>query len=210
MRFIAPLSVLLLLPSLCFADLLPDNWKELEQRAKDGDYEVADQFCAGKVIGARCEIPGTPLDGGGQGVCTLTRPNRSSIAAMCKLDDPAKIDRQLQGGWRLTQPWCERLSPEEIRSLGYPCRDEPPVADQFCRGKAEGDPCSAEVWQKSGWSTHPGRCARKKQISSHYPLHPGEFGSSITREITFCRGEHPVVRKYEYSSPPGFLKRVLQ
>lgn len=210
MRFIAPFSVLLLLPSLCLADLLPNNWKELERRAKDGDYEVSDQFCAGKAIGTRCEVPGTPLDGGGPGTCTLTRPNRSLLAATCKLDDAAKIDRQIHGGWRLTQSWCERSSPEETTKIGYPCGDVPPVADQFCRGKAEGDPCLAEVWQKSGWSSHPGRCAKKNQIGSHYPLHPGESGGSISRQITFCQGEHPVLRKYESSSPPGFLKRAFQ
>jgi hypothetical protein len=210
MRFIASLSALLLLPSLGIADLLPPNWKELEQRAEKGDYEVADQFCAGKAIGARCEAPGTPLDGGGQGVCTLTRPNRSLLAATCKLDDPAKIDRQLHGGWRLNQYWCERSSPEELRSIGYPCGDVPPATDQFCRGKAEGDPCSAEVWRKSGWSSHPGRCATKTQLGSHFPLRPGQSGGSIHREITFCQGEHPVQRAYESSSPPGFLKRALQ
>lgn len=210
MRFIAPLSVLLLLPSLCLADLLPDNWKELERRAKDGDYEVADQFCAGKTIGTRCEVPGTPLDGGGQGICTITWPDRNSFAATCKLDDPAKIDRQMHGGWRLNQYWCERLSPDELVKIGYPCSDVPPATDQFCRGKVEGDPCLAEVWQKSGWSSHPGRCVKKTQLGSFYPLHRGESGGSIRREITFCQGEHPVLRAYESSSPPGFLKRALQ
>jgi hypothetical protein len=211
MRFIAPLSVLLvLLPSLCLADLVPHNWKELERRAKDGDYEVADQFCAGKVIGTRCEIPGTPLDGGGQGACALTRPDRSTLAATCQLDEPAKIDRQLDGGWRLSQPWCERLSPEDIRSLGYPCHDEPVVVDQFCRGKAEGDPCVAEVWQKNSWSSHPGRCVKNEQIAPARPTRPGQLGPSITREITFCLGEHPVVRTYAPSSPPSFLQRIFQ
>jgi hypothetical protein len=210
MRFIAPLSVLLLLPSLCLADLLPDSWKELEQRAKDGNYDVADQFCAGKAIGTQCEIPGTPLDGGGQGTCTLTRPSRSTLAAMCNLDEPTEIDRQLDGGWRLSQLWCEKLSPEEIRSLGYPCRDEPPVVDQFCRGKTEGDPCSAEVRQKSSSSSHPGRCTTNKQIAPAYPRLPGQLGPSITREITFCLSENPVVRTYAPSSPPGSLKRISQ
>jgi hypothetical protein len=210
MRFIASLSVLLLLPSLGLADLLPDNWKDLSRRATDGEYEIADQFCAGKVIGTRCEVPGTPLDGGGQGICTITWPNRSTIAATCKLDEPAKIDRQIHGGWRLNQSWCERSSPEELRLIGYPCADVPPAADQFCREKAEGDPCLAEVWQRSGWSSHPGRCTKKTQIGSHYPLRHGESGGSIHREITFCRGEHPVLRKYENSSPPGFLERVFQ
>ncbi|RAU20285.1 hypothetical protein CU669_19150 [Paramagnetospirillum kuznetsovii] len=187
--FIVALALSIPIPA--HADLLPPGWEKLQQRIKDGGFDVADQFCRDKKVGEACAIPGNSFEGGGQGICRAQlRRNWGEIRSACVLDDPAHMERVVDGEW-----WAERCTAlERVRSQlpNATCEPKPPIADQFCAGKSAGDDCTAEVWVKAGMERYSGKCVQFRNTSA-IMFHPGD-GERLLRDEIHCRPEHPVRR----------------
>ena len=208
------LMVACFLPSLAWADTLPNSVIQARERMEQdpGHYDRADQFCAEKKVGSSCVIPGNPFEGGGNGTCR-TSPNRDSgaIESRCALNyRPEVLGSLPDGGYRAPETICENGEIKEpfaraFSSENLSCLATPVVSDKYCSGKAVGSPCSVDVRSESAESKYPGLCAESEDSRRLY--YHGYM--RVTRTVLTCRPEKPVIINIRESSPPGWLRRLL-
>ena len=210
------LCLLLALPGLAGADVLPPDLAAIYLKARENPkaYDRADQFCDGRSIGTPCEIPGNPFEGGGSGHCAQEVNTASrSLDARCKLDDPPSLERQLpEGGFQVSKDLCDMASKNpdlanNLRSMDVSC--EPAAAaipDRFCQGRKPGDACQVQLGQGGRNLSFSGRCTEETQERRFYM-----YGNRYKqRQVLLCQPEHPVIRDYRRSSPPGWLKKLFE
>ncbi len=208
------LMVACLLPSLAWADTLPNSVYQARERMEQdpGHYDRADQFCDEKKVGSSCVIPGNPFEGGGNGTCrTSANRNSGAIESRCTLNNMPEVLGSLpDGGYRAPESICENGGLKEpfadaFRNKNLSCHATPVVSDQYCSGKAVGSPCHAEVRSGSTESKYPGVCAESED--SHRLYYHGYV--RVTRTVLTCRPEKSVIINIQESSPPGWLRRLL-
>jgi hypothetical protein len=211
------LCLLCCLPGLARADVLPPDLAAIYLKARENPkaYDRADQFCDGRSIGSPCEIPGNPFEGGGSGHCTQDINSASrSLDALCKLDDPPLIDRQTpEGGFQVSKELCDMASKNpdlasNLRSMDVRC-DLPPATltpDRFCQGRKPGDACQVQLRQADRNLSFAGRCTEETQERRFY-IYGNRYKQ---RQVLLCQPEHPVIRDYRRSSPPGWLKKLFE
>jgi hypothetical protein len=236
----------LLLPGVCAADLLPPTQEEkrsLEEatlRASKGEYEMADQYCAGKSIGNACWRPYTPPQFGGRGTCVAGVTGRGGngktvwiVEADCRprsyvRDDGLTLwNRPPRLPVHLCPPGGD-LTPERaaeaqeiidaMREAGYvtpSCRSDM-AYDRGCKGKAVGDPCTMEMTLK-GESTpdrFEGVCIVESESWGDSIGKPDQSGRKKTiswqTDTLACRT--PTLEKtvMRPASPPGFFGKLFE
>ena len=203
-------SMLLACSVLASADLIPPPSRMLMERLRQdaGFYDQADQFCRGKALGDRCLVSGTPLDGGGVGVCRRRLDEYEQHAlAECVVNDKPMVDRQVPSSpYQLSEMACQmaRGSREyRERMAQYPagCELAPTVADRFCQGRREGDACVASVRVGKAEIDSGGRCGIQVE-RFRFAEHEG-----MSRPVLTCRSANPVEREFKESSPPVLKRR---
>jgi hypothetical protein len=180
-RLAALLAALALSATAAMADVVP---RTSTLYFMSGAWDLEDQFCAGKQDKDRCEIPGTPFEGGGPGICKRDVPYRATkIELTCALDRrPLMFGGNPEGPYLADSATCELVARGEFslpRELT--CTPSAPPADRFCATLREGDACTAEGVM-GGLVSYPGRCARVKQEHRYH------FRSQrvATREVLQC------------------------
>lgn len=173
------------------ADILPRGAMEARERfARHKQvFDRTDQYCHGKAIGTACEIPGTAFEGGGKGSCQRDLPDRASeIDLRCALKFPAEIDRQVPDGpFRKDLRRCDGSPENPGEDEGFTCADPAPVADRFCAGQKENDPCSARFLVAGKEQSESGRCGMRTEEHRYY-----QYGyRTATRRVLQCLPVHP-------------------
>lgn len=169
------------------ADVISPEASEAQSRFRDspGAYDRTDQYCRGHGIDEACRIPGTPLQGGGRGTCRREIDDGDQqINLVCTLEPLPQIRRELpEGAWRADQELCTAGT-----DASYVCEEPEVVADRFCRGRAEGQACSAEVAVGAQRGEHAGVCRLGREYRS--PYFRGR--RSVSRPVLTCEAATPL------------------
>lgn len=191
------------------ADVIPPHIATLENRMRENPDLVDrhDNFCADKKPNDDCAIPGSRLAGGGNGICRRSvNSSNATIDLACELLNRPNIFRDLpSGGFVADSRSCETPQlAEQLSRTPYPCKPQAaPYVDRFCRGKAAGDACAAELFVDGAREINAGTCQKITETDSYYL-----YGRRVaTREAIRCEAPEPVKRTFSNVSS---LRKLLQ
>lgn len=217
-RPVAVVKLYLLLALTCLtgiaaADGMPPQAQEASARFNNNPrtFDRYDPWCEGHGVDTACQIPGTPFEGGGPGKCER-RIHKADyqIELRCILAPTPHMDRGLPDtNWRAEKHRCEgeKVKPGMNKPLtedGYPCDNQPPVFDRFCKGKEVGQSCTVELSVADLTQNFKGVCRREEETSFTY--FRGQ--RRLTRDTVQCQPAQilpPVELK-----PVGAWRKLLQ
>ncbi|MES3025973.1 MAG: hypothetical protein V4857_30700 [Pseudomonadota bacterium] len=193
-------------PNFCRADLISPQVQAAQERlrANPNTFDRFDTYCAGKRPGALCTIAGNTFAGGGKGVCTnAINESKSSIDLSCVRSERVEIDRKLPaGGFVHDADLCARqatiiATEDGQENRRWNCTPEHPApADRFCRGKAVGSACTAELSREGSMEKHAGVCTAATETENFY--YQGR--RLAKREVIKCEPGQPAKHIYAPAS----------
>lgn len=209
------LMVACLLPSFAWADTLPSSVLQARERMEQEPeyYDHADQFCAEKRVGSPCVIPGNPFEGGGLGICrTWASRDGGAIESRCTLTYRSGVLGTLPDStYQAPESMCENGEAKQsyaqlFRHENATCGVPTVISDKYCGGKHVGDDCIADVRSGASVSSYPGICLEKQDLRGRY-----YYGRvTLRRTVLTCSPEKPVIINIRESSPPNWLRRLLE
>ncbi len=210
MHKLLPALVLFAIHCVGRADVLPPQVVDVGLRMQRHPNLVdrIERHCSDRKPGDACVLPGTPFSGGGAGSCKRTLNTQVlTIDLVCDVESRVIIDRQLPGddvGWVHDASLCRH--PEDMAPGFLNCKPlaTPPV-DVFCRDKAVGAACVAEmrITGRGGMHRFPGVCARVTERQGFYYQGRRE----MTRDVIRC--EAPALPPPEFETV-GWFKKLFQ
>lgn len=212
MRHLAVCTLLLAAATgSALADVLPLEAMHAEQRFREHPraYDRADQWCAGKRLGAACALPGSAFAGGGAGTCErrIAHPGYT-IDLVCHRDEEPHVDHALPDGpWQGDAQLCAHPDNSEyqqaLRNENAICTPPAPVSDRFCRDKAVGDACTVELTLAGARRQEQGVCGATVATQRYY----FQGHREVTRPIVLCTPATPLPAP-QYT-PVGFWRKLL-
>ena len=184
-RLLACLLMTALLPGLAGAqDLSPLEAKtQARYQASDLAFDRSDRHCEGRLPEARCRVPGTPLAGGGEGLCVREiDADREHINLRCKVIPGPDIRRDIPDG-PFVAPSLVCTEREQ-----WLCETPPPTPDRFCAGKAPGAACTAEYTLHGEKRSEAGVCTPGEATEQAYLM--GAW--TLRRPLLTCEAAAPV------------------
>jgi len=200
-----------------WGDVIPIGNALLEQRAEHEPkaFDRADSYCLEKEIGNACTIPGSPLEGGGSGVChRRINQAEASLDVICERELTPTINRDLpEGPFPAPQSFCGPQVSESVAQMfkDYPlsCDPVPLAKDRFCAGRTEGSSCTISfalgnaAEQQGEGHCHIAQQSRQYRFSAG-PYRRGSDGS-FTRDTLQCLPDHTV--SHQLHKRPGWFER---
>lgn len=182
--------------AVAIADVLPPQALGLEERFRNypGTFDRYDQWCDGRRVNDDCLIPGSPVEGGGEGTCQrLVQTGGSQIDLLCVRKLRLDIERDLpRDSWGADAALCENAKSSDsmaqiLKGLGWLCGERPVVADKYCRGRQVGQQCTLNYSLDGQEKTFSGICRRDLEFQSSY--YQGR--RTLTRVTLMCEAAQP-------------------
>lgn len=215
MRFLHSfLALALICNSLAaIADVIPPTPAQIEIYKRHNDnpkaFDRTDTFCSGKFAGDACTIAGSPLVGGGEGLCrTSVNSLEHTIDLDCVRQGDISIDRQYpEGGFIADRELCQS---SQANNGVPPTPSEwgctpliPAATDQFCRNKVAGAACTVELTYQGKRGQYDGVC--KQTWQQKYFYFRGHRTAS--RAVVQCEPASEIKQTY---TPATWWQKLMQ
>jgi hypothetical protein len=185
---------------LSVADVLPPQAMRAAERLRENAdaFDRSDNFCTGKRPREACTMVGSPLAGGGEGVCrNLVNTSTGTIDLTCQRLEQVDVYRDLpSGGFVGSGAMCgpEHAAAAARGDRPWVCKPVVPMpADRFCRSKPVGAACTVEYRYGSQQGQQPGTCQVVTETQGIY-----FYGrTELSRDVVRCEAaDKPVERTW--------------